>query len=90
MAAADSRAGHARVAVLGTGIMGSAMARDLVAAGLPTTVWDRSPSVTEPLAEAGAEVAASPVPGGPGCPRGDHDAADCRCRGLGDLRPRRG
>ena len=61
MTAADGRAGHARVAVLGTGIMGSAMARNLVAAGLPTTVWDRSPSVTEPLAEAGAEVAASPA-----------------------------
>jgi 3-hydroxyisobutyrate dehydrogenase len=61
MAAADGRAGPARVAVLGTGIMGSAMARNLVAAGLPTTVWDRSPSVTEPLAEAGAEVASSPA-----------------------------
>ena len=61
MAAADGGAGHARVAVLGTGIMGSAMARNLVAAGLPTTVWDRSPSVTEPLAEAGAEAAASPA-----------------------------
>ena len=61
MAAADGPAGHARVAVLGTGIMGSAMARNLVAAGLPTTVWDRSPSATRPLAEAGAQVAASPA-----------------------------
>jgi 3-hydroxyisobutyrate dehydrogenase len=34
------------VAVLGTGIMGSAMARNLVAAGLRTTVWDRSPQAT--------------------------------------------
>jgi 3-hydroxyisobutyrate dehydrogenase len=48
-----------RVAVLGTGIMGSAMARNLVAAGLPTTVWDRASSATAPLAEAGAAVAAS-------------------------------
>jgi 3-hydroxyisobutyrate dehydrogenase len=47
-------------AVLGTGIMGSAMARNLVAAGLSTTVWDRSPDATAPLAEAGAAVAASP------------------------------
>ena len=60
MAAADSRAGQPPVAVLGTGIMGSAMARNLVGAGLNTTVWDRSPSATEPLAEAGAQVAASP------------------------------
>ena len=48
-----------RVAVLGTGIMGSAMARRLVTAGLPTTVWDRSPSATAPLGQAGAEVASS-------------------------------
>jgi 3-hydroxyisobutyrate dehydrogenase len=48
------------VAVLGTGIMGSAMARRLVAAGLRTTVWDRSPQATAPLAAAGALVAGSP------------------------------
>jgi 3-hydroxyisobutyrate dehydrogenase len=41
--------------------MGSAMARNLARAGLPTTVWDRSPSATAPLAEAGALVAASPA-----------------------------
>jgi len=41
---ADVRDGG-RVAVLGTGIMGSAMARNLVSAGLPTAVWDRSASV---------------------------------------------
>jgi 3-hydroxyisobutyrate dehydrogenase len=50
---------HSPVAVIGTGIMGSAMARNLVAAGLPTTVWDRSKSATVPLSEAGASVAAS-------------------------------
>jgi 3-hydroxyisobutyrate dehydrogenase len=50
-----------RVAVLGTGIMGSAMARNLLAAGLPTTVWDRSASATAPLAQAGARVAPSPA-----------------------------
>jgi 3-hydroxyisobutyrate dehydrogenase len=51
--------GHA-VAVLGTGIMGSAMARNLLAAGLRTTVWDRSKQATAPLADQGARVAASP------------------------------
>jgi 3-hydroxyisobutyrate dehydrogenase-like beta-hydroxyacid dehydrogenase len=45
---------RASVTVLGTGIMGSAMARNLVAAGLPTTVWDRSPEATASLAAAGA------------------------------------
>jgi len=49
----------AAVAVIGAGIMGSAMTRNLVAAGLDTRVWDRSPSVTAPLAEAGAVAAAS-------------------------------
>ena len=47
------------VAVLGTGIMGSAMARNLVAAGLPTRVWDQSAAATAPLADTGAAVAAS-------------------------------
>jgi 3-hydroxyisobutyrate dehydrogenase len=49
------------VAILGTGIMGSAMARNLVGAGLRVTVWDRSPSVTASLSDAGALVAASPA-----------------------------
>ncbi|MEV4351879.1 NAD(P)-dependent oxidoreductase [Actinoplanes sp. NPDC049596] len=48
------------VAVLGTGIMGAAMVRNLVGAGLSTAVWDRSPEATAPLGEAGATVAASP------------------------------
>ena len=47
------------VAVIGAGIMGSAMARNLAAAGLSTRVWDRAASATGPLADAGAVVAAS-------------------------------
>jgi 3-hydroxyisobutyrate dehydrogenase len=57
MKAADSA--NSRVAVLGTGIMGSAMARNLLRAGLATTVWDRSAGSTTALAEAGAQVAGS-------------------------------
>ncbi len=45
------------VAVLGVGIMGSAMARNLLRAGLPTTAWDRSATATAPLAAAGATAA---------------------------------
>ena len=52
MVATDSRGEDVRVAVLGTGIMGSAMARNLVSAGLRTAVWDRSPTATAPLAAA--------------------------------------
>jgi 3-hydroxyisobutyrate dehydrogenase len=47
------------IAVIGAGIMGSAMTRTLVAAGLNTRVWDRTASATAPLADAGAQVAAS-------------------------------
>jgi 3-hydroxyisobutyrate dehydrogenase len=61
MAGAEGRGGELQVTVLGVGIMGSAMAQNLVAAGLRTTVWDRSPSATAPLADAGAMVAASPA-----------------------------
>jgi 3-hydroxyisobutyrate dehydrogenase len=50
-----------RVAVLGTGTLGSAVSRNLLAAGLRTTVWDLSPSATAPLTDAGATVAASPA-----------------------------
>jgi 3-hydroxyisobutyrate dehydrogenase len=56
----DDRSKRPPVAVLGAGIMGSAMARTLVAAGLPTMVWDRTPSATAPLADAGARVAPTP------------------------------
>ena len=52
---------NVRVAVLGTGIMGSAMARNLLLAGLRTTIWDRSSTATGPLSDAGALVAASPA-----------------------------
>ncbi len=59
MAGANGSDAHAAVAVIGTGIMGSAMTRNLVAAGLNTRVWDKSPSATAPLADAGAVVASS-------------------------------
>jgi 3-hydroxyisobutyrate dehydrogenase-like beta-hydroxyacid dehydrogenase len=48
-----------RVTVLGTGIMGSAMARLLARAGLDTTVWDRTAAATAALAGAGVRVAGS-------------------------------
>jgi 3-hydroxyisobutyrate dehydrogenase len=49
-----------QVAVLGIGIMGSAMTRNLVSARLRTTVWDRSEDATAPLVTAGATAAGSP------------------------------
>jgi 3-hydroxyisobutyrate dehydrogenase len=59
MARDNSGNGRVTVAVIGAGIMGSAMARNLAAAGLTTRVWDRTASATGPLADAGAVVAAS-------------------------------
>ncbi len=48
----------APVTVLGLGAMGGALARAFLAAGHPTTVWNRSPARAEALARAGAVVAA--------------------------------
>lgn len=49
------------VAVLGTGIMGTGMARSIATAGVPLTVWNRSREKAEPLADVGATVAATPA-----------------------------
>jgi 3-hydroxyisobutyrate dehydrogenase len=48
-----------RVAVLGTGIMGSGMARSLLRAGLDVIVWNRHPGRAAPLAADGAHLAGS-------------------------------
>lgn len=47
------------VAVLGTGTMGSAMARRLLGQGFAVTAWNRSREKAEPLADDGATVADS-------------------------------
>ena len=49
------------VAVLGTGIMGAAMARNLLRAGHEVSVWNRDAAKTEPLAADGARRAANPA-----------------------------
>lgn len=45
------------VALLGTGTMGTGMARNITAAGIPLRVWNRTPDKARPLAETGATVA---------------------------------
>lgn len=50
-----------RVGFIGLGIMGAPMAANLLKAGFAVTVWNRSPSRTQPLLEAGAEGADSPA-----------------------------
>ncbi|MFC4036543.1 NAD(P)-dependent oxidoreductase [Streptomyces polygonati] len=49
------------VAVLGTGLMGSGMARSLAAAGHRVRAWNRTIARARPLADHGVEVVADPV-----------------------------
>ncbi|MEV0667617.1 NAD(P)-dependent oxidoreductase [Actinomadura luteofluorescens] len=50
-----------QVALLGTGIMGAAMARNLLRNGHGVAAWNRTAARAEPLAADGAAVAASPA-----------------------------
>jgi 3-hydroxyisobutyrate dehydrogenase len=59
MAGVNGSDARTAVAVIGAGIMGSAMARNLAAAGLETRVWDGSPTAATALSGAGVAVAAS-------------------------------
>ncbi|MBV9102103.1 MAG: NAD(P)-dependent oxidoreductase [Candidatus Eremiobacteraeota bacterium] len=49
-----------RVAFLGLGAMGLPMARNLLCAGFPLTVWNRTPAKCDALRSEGASVAATP------------------------------
>jgi 3-hydroxyisobutyrate dehydrogenase-like beta-hydroxyacid dehydrogenase len=49
-----------RIGFAGLGLMGSRMARQLLAKGFPLTVWNRTDLRCRPLAEAGAAVARTP------------------------------
>lgn len=53
----NPRAADLRVAVLGTGTMGAAMARSLLRSGMRVTVWNRTIEKTRPLVDAGARAA---------------------------------
>ena len=46
-----------KIALLGTGLMGAPMARNLCQAGMHTTVWNRTIAKAQPLAAFGANVA---------------------------------
>ena len=50
----DKKRPMPRVAVIGTGTMGTAMARRLLGAGVQLDVWSRHATSTEPLVDAGA------------------------------------
>ncbi|MEV0827521.1 NAD(P)-dependent oxidoreductase [Nonomuraea rubra] len=48
------------ISVLGLGLMGTALAESLLAAGHQVTVWNRTPAKAEPLLARGAKQAATP------------------------------
>jgi 3-hydroxyisobutyrate dehydrogenase-like beta-hydroxyacid dehydrogenase len=48
-----------RIAILGTGRMGSALARAFLKQGYATSVWNRTKSKCEPLGQLGAQIAPS-------------------------------
>jgi 3-hydroxyisobutyrate dehydrogenase len=50
-----------RVAVLGLGTMGGAMAANIARAGFPLTVWNRTPGKADALGEFGASEVATPA-----------------------------
>ena len=49
------------VGFIGLGLMGSGMSMNLVKAGFPVTVWNRTESKMKPLVDAGAKGAVSPM-----------------------------
>ena len=49
-----------RIGFIGLGLMGSGMSRNLLKAGYPVTVWNRTESKMRHLVEAGAKAAKSP------------------------------
>jgi len=56
-----------RIGVIGMGIMGQAMASNLLEAGYPVSVFNRTPSACEAVEEKGASVAATPADLGKAC-----------------------
>lgn len=50
-----------RIGFIGLGIMGRGMAHNLISAGHDVVVWNRTPEKMAPLAQAGAETAATPA-----------------------------
>ncbi len=50
-----------RIGFIGLGLMGSGMSMNLLKAGFPLTIWNRTASKMKPLLDAGAEGASSPA-----------------------------
>jgi hypothetical protein len=57
----DQAGARPSVALLGTGIMGAAMGRSMLRAGLPVRAWNRTPAKAKALEPDGAAVAETPA-----------------------------
>lgn len=84
---------------IGLGIMGSAMAKNMLGAGFEVTVWNRSPEKTAPLTALGARLAETPQAVVEECPvtfamLADPAAAESVCFGkygvLDGIKPGKG
>lgn len=53
--AGAAEAGSLKIGFLGLGIMGTAMARNLIKAGYQVTAWNRNPDKCAPLVAEGAK-----------------------------------
>ncbi len=61
MTSSPQSSNRTAVAVLGTGSMGPPIARNLLAAGFPVSVWNRTAARAAPLVDDGARLAPSPA-----------------------------
>ncbi len=59
--------GNLRIGWIGTGLMGSPMAANLLRAGCAVTTWNRTPAKAQPLLDQGAAWAATPAGLAAGC-----------------------
>lgn len=59
----QAKTAQAKIAVLGVGVMGAPMARNLLRAGFDVHVWNRTGERAEALVAQGARVASSPAEG---------------------------
>lgn len=82
-----------RVGFIGLGSQGAPMARRIVEAGHPTTLWARRPASVEPFADTDATVAATPAELGAAsdlvclCVTGDADVTDVASAVLEGMEP---
>jgi 3-hydroxyisobutyrate dehydrogenase len=61
MTSSPQSSNRSTIAVLGAGNMGAPIARNLLAAGFPVSVWNRTAARAAPLADDGARLAPSPA-----------------------------